>query len=140
MIKGRSFAELYKAYGIYVLMVVLIAILSIIAPGSFLTVSNLLNVLRQSAVYAMFGLTYVFIGDALDLSVGSTLNLCSCIVAMLIVNHGLNMWLALVLTLCVGVFVGACNAFIVTKLRVNPFLGTLGTMYIIKDPRPLHHQ
>lgn len=63
---------------------------------------------------------------------GNTLNLCSCVVAMLIVNQGMNMWLAVILTLLVGVIVGFCNAFIVTKLKVNPFLGTLGTMYIIK--------
>lgn len=130
----RSFAELYKAYGIYVLLVVLIAVLSIMRPESFFSVSNLLNVLRQCSVYAIlaFGMTFIFIGDGLDLSVGNTLNLCSCVVAMLIVNQGMNMWLAVLITLCVGVIVGICNAFIVTKLKVNPFLGTLGTMYIIK--------
>ena len=130
----RSFAELYKSYGIYVMLVLLCVILSIIAPGSFLSVSNLLNILRQCSVYAIlaFGMTYVFIGDGLDLSLGNTLNLCSCVVAMLIVYQGVNMWLAVLLTLCVGVLVGFCNAFIVTKLHVNPFLGTLGTMYIIK--------
>ena len=130
----RSFAELYKAYGIYVLLVVLIAVLSIMRPESFFSVSNLVNVLRQCSVYAIlaFGMTYIFIGDGLDLSVGNTLNLCSCVVAMLIVNQGMNMWLAVLITLCVGVIVGICNAFIVTKLKVNPFLGTLGTMYIIK--------
>lgn len=130
----RSFAELYKAYGIYVLLVVLIAVLSIMRPESFFSVSNLVNVLRQCSVYAIlaFGMTFIFIGDGLDLSVGNTLNLCSCVVAMLIVNQGMNMWLAVLITLCVGVVVGICNAFIVTKLKVNPFLGTLGTMYIIK--------
>lgn len=134
MKQRRSFAELYKAYGIYVLLVVLIAVLSILRPGSFFSVSNLVNVLRQCSVYAIlaFGMTYIFIGDGLDLSVGNTLNLCSCVVAMLIVNQGMNMWLAVILTLLVGVIVGFCNAFIVTKLKVNPFLGTLGTMYIIK--------
>ena len=134
MKQRKSFAELYKAYGIYVLLVVLIAVLSILRPGSFFSVSNLVNVLRQCSVYAIlaFGMTYIFIGDGLDLSVGNTLNLCSCVVAMLIVNQGMNMWLAVILTLLVGVIVGFCNAFIVTKLKVNPFLGTLGTMYIIK--------
>lgn len=130
----RSLAELYKAYGIYVLLVVLCVVLSIFATDSFFSVSNLINVLRQCSVYAIlaFGMTYIFIGDALDLSVGNTLNLCSCVVAMLIVQHGVNMWVAVLITLCVGVLVGVCNAFIVTKLKVNPFLGTLGTMYIIK--------
>lgn len=130
----RSLAELYKAYGIYALLIVLCAVLSILAPGSFLTVSNLINILRQSAVYAIlaFGMTYIFIGDGLDLSIGSTLNLASCVVCMLIVYEGMNMWLAVLITLLVGVVVGICNAFIVTKLKVNPFLGTLGTMYIIK--------
>lgn len=130
----RSLAELYKAYGIYVLLVVLCVVLSIFATDSFFSVSNLINVLRQCSVYAIlaFGMTYIFIGDALDLSVGNTLNLCSCVVAMLIVQHGVNMWVAVFITLCVGVLVGVCNAFIVTKLKVNPFLGTLGTMYIIK--------
>lgn len=130
----RYFAELYKAYGIYVILVMLILALSVLAPGSFLSLSNLVNVLRQCSVYAIlaFGVTYLFIGDGLDLSVGSTLNLCSCVVAMLIVYQGINMWLAVLITLCVGALVGFCNAFIVTKLRVNPFLGTLGSMYMIK--------
>lgn len=129
-----SIMDLYKRYGIYFILLVLIIVLSILAPGSFLTLSNLVNVLRQCSVYAIlaFGMTYIFIGDSLDLSVGNTLNLCSCVVAMLIVNQGMNMWLAVLITLLVGILVGACNAFVVTKLKVNPFLGTLGTMYIIK--------
>lgn len=129
-----SIMDLYKKYGIYFILLVLIVVLSILAPSSFLTLSNLVNVLRQCSVYAIlaFGMTYIFIGDSLDLSVGNTLNLCSCVVAMLIVNQGMNMWLAVLITLFVGVLVGACNAFVVTKLKVNPFLGTLGTMYIIK--------
>ena len=134
MKQKASLSELYKKYGIYVLLVVLIAVLSVLAPANFLTVSNLINVLRQCSVYAIlaFGMTFIFIGDGLDLSVGNTLNLCACIVAMLMVKSGVNMWLAVLITLCVGVFVGFCNAFVVTKLKVNPFLGTLGTMYIIK--------
>ena len=54
----------------------LIAVLSILRPGSFFSVSNLVNVLRQCSVYAIlaFGMTYIFIGDGLDLSVGNTLN------------------------------------------------------------------
>lgn len=134
MKKVRSFAEMYKAYGIYVILVSLIAVLSILAPSGFFSLSNGINILRQSSVYAIlaFGMTFIFIGNGLDLSVGSTLNLCACIVAMLMVYYKMNMWLAVALTLMVGIITGVCNAFVVTNLRVNPFLGTLGTSYIIK--------
>lgn len=120
-------------YGVFLALLLLIAVLSLLSPN-FFTLSNMINILRQCSVYLIlsFGVTFVFICGGIDLSIGNILNFAGCVVAILLVERGMNMWLAIVLTLVIGIAVGALNGICVAYLRVPPFLTTLGTMYIFK--------
>ncbi len=128
-----KFAKIFDKFGVYFTLVALIIVITILSPR-FFTLSNALNILRQCSVYLLlsFGVTFVFISGGIDLSVGNILNFSTCVVAVLMVNAGVPMVLAVLLTIIIGIAVGALNGFCVSVLRVPPFLTTLGTMYIFK--------
>ena len=72
--EGVSFQKLWKAYGIIAILVIFFVILSV-ATDSFLTVDNLINILRQISILGIvaLGLFTTMVSGNVDLSVGSTL-------------------------------------------------------------------
>ena len=68
---SNKFITFYKKFGIYVFLVAVVIIFSIIAPN-FLSVANLINILRQVSIFGIvvIGVTMVMIGGGMDLSVG----------------------------------------------------------------------
>ena len=105
--------------------------LSIFADN-FLTVNNLLNVLRQVSINALiaFGMTFVILTGGIDLSVGSIFALSSALTAGLMAG-GMDTWLAVAVGLAAG-SMGAVNGLIVAKGRLAPFIVTLATMTIYR--------
>jgi len=97
----------------------------------FLTSSNISAVAIGFATDAIIaiGMTIVLIGGGFDLSVGSVLALAGVVVARLL-HSGVNMWLAMLGALAVGAIVGAINGLIITKVKVNALITTLGMMGI----------
>jgi ribose transport system permease protein len=105
-----------------------------IASEHFLTVDNLINVFRQSAVNALLGLGQlaVIITAGIDLSVGSILGFC-CVLAALMLKAGVSPWLALPAALAAGTLLGLINGLLLTKLRLpHPFIPTLGMMNVAR--------
>ena len=97
----------------------------------FWDVDNLRNILDQSTVNAIAGLgmTLVLTSGVTDLSIGSTAALVGVLIAMAM-RAGLPAWGACVLALALGCVAGLWNSFIIVKLNVNPFMGTLTSMSI----------
>ena len=98
----------------------------------FLTPLNLSNVLVQSAVISVvaMGMTFVILAGGFDLSVGSTVALAGCVAAAAMMQAGMVAGVGA--GILVGALVGAVNGFVVTVLRVNPFITTLGTMVLVR--------
>lgn len=67
----------------------------------------------------------LLIGE-LDLSVGKIASLCGILAGMMMVNYGINPWLALALALLLGLVFGCINGLIITKLRLNSMVATIG--------------
>ncbi len=113
-------------------LIVLMGIVSLISP-SFLSVDNLLNILRQTSVNAVIaaGMTFVILTAGIDLSVGSVLALTGAICASLI---GLDTPLiaALGVTILVGAAMGAAQGSIVSFFGVQPFIATLVGMTMFR--------
>lgn len=95
----------------------------------FLTRSNLMNVVRQATVNAILalGMSFVIISAGIDLSVGSVLALSSCILAFGL-KQGSHPVVGVIICLAVGSACGAVNGLIITRLRLPPFIATLGMM------------
>lgn len=97
-----------------------------VATDSFLTEDNIVNLMRQASLWAIIaiGQTFVIIAAGIDLSVGAVVGLTSVVVAMLL-NAGVPIWAAVLLTLLCGAGIGAVNAAGVTLLGLPPFIMTL---------------
>ena len=113
-------------------LIVLIIFVSVLSP-SFLSLTNLMNLLRQVSTNALiaFGMTFVIIKGGIDLSVGLTLALSSAIMAGMIVN-GIDPLIAMTVSLIAGFVLGAVNGLLITKGKLVPFIATLATMTIYR--------
>ncbi|MCW2940980.1 MAG: D-ribose transport system permease protein [Actinomycetia bacterium] len=119
---SRFFAE-NGALGGLVILVVALSLMS----GSFLTVTNLLNVGVQAAVTAIlaFGVTFVITTAGIDLSVGAVAALSAVVCAWSATSEGLPWPLALVVALGVGILCGLVNGALITYGKLPPFIATL---------------
>ncbi|MDN6294416.1 MAG: ribose ABC transporter permease [Alkalibacterium sp.] len=117
-------------YGILIFLIGLFIILSFSSPY-FFTLANLTTVLRQVAVVGIItvSMTMIILTGGIDLSVGSMLGLCAVVLAKLMVS-GVNMVLAIIITLLVGMMLGIFNGFLVNEIKISPLISTLGTMTI----------
>ncbi|ALS77627.1 ABC transporter permease subunit [Planococcus kocurii] len=125
-------------------LILIMVIITILNPD-FLSVSNLMNVLRQVSINALiaFGMTFVILTGGIDLSVGSTLALTGAVTAGMMAS-GIDPIFAMLLGLLLGAVLGAINGIIIAKGKVAPFIATLATMTIYRgltlvytDGRPI---
>ncbi|MGR6898183.1 ribose ABC transporter permease [Rummeliibacillus sp. TYF-LIM-RU47] len=124
--------DLIQKLGPLLGLLLIIIIISFMSP-SFLTATNIFNVLRQVSISALiaFGMTFVILTGGIDLSVGSTLALTGAISAGLLAG-GMNPLLAMLIGLLLGALLGAINGVIIAKGKVAPFIATLATMTIFR--------
>jgi ribose transport system permease protein len=103
------------------------------ATPHFLTVSNLLNVLEQTAINAIVavGMTFVIVSGGIDLSVGSVLALAGIALGRSLAA-GLPVPVGIGIALMVGLACGLANGLLVTFGRLPPFIATLGMMSIAR--------
>ena len=107
--------------------------LSIISPY-FLTISNILNVLRQVSIVGIVsvGMTYVIITGGIDLSVGSVLAL-SAVVTAVFLKQGINIFLAIIIGIIVGAVCGFFSGILITtRINMPPFIATLAMMSVAR--------
>lgn len=71
------------------------------------------------------------IGGGLDLAVGSTMGLGG-MACCLVLTAGLGLWLAVLAGLAAGLAIGLANAIAITRIRLNPFIATLGSLSIVR--------
>lgn len=111
------------------LLIALIILCRILYPG-FLARDNIFNILSQNVQVGLIalGMTFVMIAGGFDLSVGAIYAAGATVYAMEAKVMALP--LAALLALAVGLIAGTVNGLIVTRLRVNPFVATLGTTSI----------
>jgi ribose/xylose/arabinose/galactoside ABC-type transport system permease subunit len=113
--------------GVLLALLILVVIANYVSDR-FLTVPNLLNVLRQVAIVGILaiGQTYVILTAGIDLSVGSTLGVSVVLFAGLLETHSLAV--ALPLGLLAGVLIGVINGIGVAYAGIPPFIMTLGML------------
>jgi ribose/xylose/arabinose/galactoside ABC-type transport system permease subunit len=135
----------------FVTLLLLVIALSILSPQRFLTTDNFLNVLRRSSVNSIVavGMTAIIISGGIDLSVGSMLALAGMVGAWTMQRlAGDNLTLAAMVTgtlagIVAATVCGFINGIVITQLKLQPFIVTLGTMsafrgisYVMNDGQP----
>lgn len=101
----------------------------------FFSGNNLLNLMTRTAIIASaaIGMTFVILTGGIDLSMGGILVLVAYIgTETLVKTTGMNIWLAAILMICMGGFMGAVNGFNIVGLGMPPFIATLIMMNITR--------
>ncbi|MFI4913157.1 MAG: ABC transporter permease [Sedimentisphaeraceae bacterium JB056] len=135
-------------------LLLLIGVLSALKPDTFLTIDNFLNVLRRSSVNGIIaiGMTSIIISAGIDLSVGSMMALSGMCGAWVMVSMGNDgvctapvMLLGTLVGIVIGLICGLINGSLITRLKLPPFIVTLGTMsmfrgisYVMNDGQPFN--
>jgi len=134
----KSRASLSKAlnlFGPFIGLLLVIALFALIpeVQGRFLRFANFKSVATQSVIVALgaLGMTLIIISGGIDLSAASNIALSS-VIAAYAVNAGLPPIAALALGVVTGGLVGLANGALVTRLRLVPFIVTLGMMGIAR--------
>jgi ribose/xylose/arabinose/galactoside ABC-type transport system permease subunit len=117
-------------------LMLIICLLSALKPDTFLTTDNFLNVLRRSSVNGIIavGMTAIIISAGIDLSVGSMMALSGMVGAWVMIliggtnPQGAALVLGTIVGIVTGIICGSLNGLLVTKLKLPPFIVTLGTM------------
>lgn len=127
MLKKFSF----RSYALWLLFSGVFLLLLFISPV-FRNPQNLVNLLQQNAVNGILacGITLILIGGGFDLSVGATAALSGVVAAAIFVRVGIP--LGIVGALSAALCAGLVNGLFVAKIKINPFVATLGTQIIIR--------
>jgi ribose transport system permease protein len=112
-------------------LIILLVFFSIIAPH-FASLENYRNILTATASNGLLatGVTFVIITGGIDLSIGTGTAFASVALGIVAVNLGLPLWLGLIAGLAAGGSVGLINGALIAKLKLPPFIATLGMMYV----------
>lgn len=126
---GPSLAHRIQQFGLPLAWLAIILVFSGLRPHSFPTVANAADILGSQAVIAVLTLGVLLpmtTGD-FDLSVASNLTLSAMLTAILNVNDGLPVIVAIVIAILVGACIGLFNGLVTTWLGIDPFIVTLGS-------------
>ena len=115
-------------------LIVLMVIFSVLKPDSFFTTDNIIGILQSTTVIGVLAIasTFIIITSGIDLSVGVLMTFCAVMAGVLMVNLGLPMWIGVPGAILVGALSGTVSGLAITKLRVPPFIATLGMMMLLK--------
>jgi ribose/xylose/arabinose/galactoside ABC-type transport system permease subunit len=121
-----------RRYGICLVMILMIAVLSIASPA-FRTPDNVLNVLLQVSINGILsiGMVFVMIAGGIDISIGSMLALTSSVAGMVLLKTG-SIAFALIVSLAVTAVAGLMNGLLVAKFKMFPFVVTLATQLVFR--------
>ncbi|WP_295978465.1 ABC transporter permease [uncultured Variovorax sp.] len=114
-------------------LVVLMVFFSFASP-QFLQADNLVGILQSTAVNGVLAIacTFVIITSGIDLSVGTLMTFCAVMTGVVLTYMGMPLWLGI----CAAIFFGALSGFVsgllIAKLKIPPFIATLGMMMLLK--------
>ncbi len=129
-------------------LVILLAFFSVISEP-FRSTENYISILVATAVNGVLamGVTFIIITGGIDLSVGTTMTLCSVVMGLVVTNAGLPLFLGIPAALVAGAVVGMVNGTLIAKAKIPPFIATLGMLnvarglaQILSDVKPIYFE
>ncbi len=131
--RRRAILQFIAKYGTIIGMFLMIGIFSALRPNSFFRFNNFVNIVNQASLTAIIsgGLTVALIVAEMDLSIAYAASFAGVLVTGFMVDNNIPVGLSILLVLLVGAVIGYINSLVVTKLRVNSVIATLGTGTVI---------
>lgn len=111
------------------LFVVVFVVFGLLSPR-FFALQTFETILKQASYIGIvaIGMTFVILTSGIDLSVGSNMYVSAAVAGLIMQDFKAPVWLGLLACLAVGMIFGGVNAFLITKVKIIPFIATLGTM------------
>ena len=125
---GTAITRAVSVWGLLILLVLLLIVFSLLKPDTFPTYFNIRSILNNKSVQALLALA-VFIpmtANHFDLSAGFNLGI-SQVLAIGLQGQGLPWQAAVLAVLLMGALVGLINGILVTRIKIDSFIATLGT-------------
>lgn len=115
-------------------LIALIAVFTVLKPDAFMNRDNIIGILQSTTVIGVLAIasTFIIITSGIDLSVGVLMTFCAVMAGVFMVNLSIPMPLGIVLAIGMGCVCGALSGLAITKLKVPPFIATLGMMMLLK--------
>src|SRR5580704_12811463 len=119
--------------GILVVAMLTFVCFALFSPR-FFTVHNLIGIVREASLLCILavGVTYLLVAGEFDLSVGANYGFLVTVIAYLTVIRGLSPWLSGGLVVLLGLGVGTMNGLLVTCVKLQSFIATLGSMAVLR--------
>ncbi|MEE9307059.1 MAG: ribose ABC transporter permease [Spirochaetia bacterium] len=132
MIGNMELRNILKRFSLVIVFLILALGLALLSER-FLTISNVINILRQSTINGIVsvGMTMVILTAGIDLSVGSVLGLTVVVTADLL-KAGVPVGLAVGTGLGLGALLGLINGLLIARIKISPFIATLGMMSLVR--------
>lgn len=129
----KNFWNKYKRELVVLLATFGMGLIFTIMNANFMRVNNIITILQQMVLNGVLaaGIMFPIITGGIDLSIGCTFAITGIVTASMAVK-GINPWLAILAGLAVGAVLGMFNGFLVTGLKLQPFIATLGTMSLYR--------
>lgn len=120
--RKKSFGEYYAKYGTFVILIA-VFVAGIFLSKNFLTVTNIMNVIRQNSYLIIlgFGATFVLAVGGLNIAYDKLIPLIGCLSCVLFINTG-NLFISIILSLILGAAMGYIYGILCTVCRLQPFI------------------
>lgn len=130
---NASTREFLQGWGLFIVFILLCTYFALSSPV-FLRPSNLINVMRQVSIIgtAAVGMAILMISGGIDLSIGSHLAFSGLVVAIMLKQFNLPIWVSILITLSISMVIGIANAFLVSRINIPPLIATLGMMSVLR--------
>lgn len=104
------------------------------ASPSFMQTDNMVGILQATAVNGVLAIacTFVIITSGIDLSVGTLMTFCAVMAGVVLTYWGLPFYLGVLAAIFFGAFSGFISGVLIAKLKIPPFIATLGMMLMLK--------
>ncbi|HHT8829521.1 TPA: ABC transporter permease [Burkholderia cenocepacia] len=133
-LKSRFFNPAARQKLLAFASLVLLIVFFSFASSNFLEVDNLVSILQATAVNGVLAVacTYVIITSGIDLSVGTLMTFCAVMAGVVLTKWGMPLPLGILAALGFGALSGCVSGIVIAKMKVPPFIATLGMMMLLK--------
>ena len=124
----KNFFKIYNKFGVLIILLLLIIAFTIVNPV-FLTVKNVINILKQISIMSIMamGMTFVLLTGGIELSMGAQVSLVCVSLSIFVKNMGMPVPVAMIIAILETMMVGFFTGFLISKTKVPPLILTLGT-------------
>ncbi|MCH3972217.1 MAG: sugar ABC transporter permease [Oscillospiraceae bacterium] len=124
-----------RRYSMVIALIVIMGLFQVLTGGIFLKPQNITNLILQNSYVIILSigmLLCIVSSGSIDLSVGSVVAFVGALLGVLIVQKGMNPWLAILIALLAGALVGVWQGFWIAYMRIPAFIVTLAGMLIFR--------